>query len=145
MTKKLKVMSTVLCGVLISSSLATTGVHAKTITDDNLNQISKSFKNQTEFNAKIYQERDGEVIELTDEDLAKMNLKIDRKTLEVKKIRQKRDIEPGSYFEDWKVLSHKQVNELIDILNISKAPLTQIQGYLATIGFWFHNAGILGS
>ncbi|RXI38149.1 hypothetical protein DP129_12445 [Clostridium tetani] len=135
MNKKLKIMSTILCGVLISSGLVTTGVHAKTITNNNSNQISESVKNQTEFQAKIYQEKDGEFIELTDEDLAKMNLKIDRKTLEIRKIRQKRDIEPGSYFEDWKELNHNQVNELIDILNISNVQLSQIQSYLTACGF----------
>lgn len=135
MNKKLKVMSSVLCGVLISSSLATTGVSAKTIANNNFNQISESVKNQTEFEAKIYQEKDGKFIELTDEDLAKMNLKIDRNTLEVRKVRQKRDIEEGSYFENWKELDHNQVNELINILNISNVELSQIQRYLTACGF----------
>lgn len=42
MNKKLKVISSVLCGVLISSSLATTGVYAKTRTNDNFIKVDSA-------------------------------------------------------------------------------------------------------
>lgn len=122
MNKKIKFLSCTMCGLLIGSNLALTNVHAKSIT----NVDTSSITSNTSFEHKFYMVRDNKVVELSDQDLANMNLKIDRNTLEVRRIIEKRDLEPGSQFEYYTSLTHSQVQELLPVISLASVDLSRV-------------------
>lgn len=134
MNKKTKILSSIMCGLLLSSNLALTSVQAKSTKNANIGTTNT----KSEYEQKFYMEKDGDIIELSDKDLADMGLYINRKTLQVtelknKGIMQPMDIEEGSYFEFYCYLTPAKLNKLYAKIGLGGATTTTLTALLAKL------------